>query len=69
MTDFERYLQLKEEYKGFVNDDLLLQYLTIVQVMSREKENYEKHRKELKSWLNNVEKSMKEQKNNIKEDN
>ncbi len=62
MNDFEKYLETKRTYKGFVNDDLLVQYRTIVQVMSTEKENFEKHQKELKQWLANIEKTMKKQK-------
>lgn len=62
MNDFEKYLEIKRTYKGFVNDDILIQYRTIVQVMSTEKENFEKHRKELKQWLANIEKTMKKQK-------
>lgn len=68
MTYFEKYLQLKEEYKGFVNDDLLLQYLAIVQSMNIGKEHFDKYNKELKGWLDNIEKSMKEQKNGLKEE-
>ena len=59
MTDFEKYLKLKEEYKGYA-DSQLTQYLTIVQMLNQEKESFEEHRRNARMWLRNIEKSMKE---------
>lgn len=60
MTYFEKYLRLKNDY-GDKDCGFLAQYLHIVQVMRIEERNYKKHRNELISWLNNIEKSIKEQ--------
>ena len=59
MTDFEKYLNLKEEYKGYA-DSQLTQYLTIVQMLNEEKKSFEEHRRNVRMWLRNIEKSMKE---------
>ena len=63
MTSFEKYLSLKKQYKG-IADDELKQYLTIAQVMTTEERNYHKHRQELKAWLDNIEKTMKQKMEN-----
>lgn len=68
MNDFEKYLKLKEEYRGYVDDDILVQYLTIVQMLSREQEKHEAFRKDTHEWLNNIEKTMKWQKERYMED-
>lgn len=59
MTDFEKYLKLKEEYKGYA-DSCLTQYLTIVQMLNQEKESFEEHKRNARMWLRNIEKAMKE---------
>lgn len=60
MTNFEKYNKLKAEYSNESCSHLLSTYLHIVQVMEIEERNYKKHRNELVSWLNNIEKSIKE---------
>ena len=58
MNEFEKYLSLKEQYKG-IADEELKQYLHIVQVMAEEKRSYNNHKSKLYQWLSNIEKSMK----------
>lgn len=60
MTNFEKYIELKNEYSDESYSHLLSTYLHIVQVMDIEERNYKRHRKELVSWLNNIEESIKE---------
>ena len=59
MTNLEKYLKLKEEYKGYA-DSQLTQYLTIVQMLNQEKESFEEHERNARMWLRDIEKSMKE---------
>ena len=67
MTDFERYLKLKEMYGG-IADEELKQYLHIVQVMSIEEKSYNKHQTELESWLKNIRKAMEQRKKEAQEE-
>ncbi|MBQ8576346.1 MAG: hypothetical protein IJ449_00035 [Clostridia bacterium] len=59
MTNLEKYLKLKKEYKGCA-DSQLTQYLTIVQMLNQEKESFEEHKRNVRMWLRDIEKSMKE---------
>lgn len=60
MTNFEKYIKLKDEFSDESCSNLLSTYLHIVQVMDIEERNYKRHRKELADWLNNIERTIKD---------
>lgn len=66
MNRFEKYLSLKEQYKG-VADEELKQYLHIVQVMAEEETSWNNHRRRLDIWLSNIEHLMKVKAREVKE--
>ncbi len=60
---FDKYLLLKSKVQeaGIEDCHALKQYLHICQVFNMEQESFDTHKRKVENWLNNIEKSIREE--------